>query len=303
MLKNFICRIFIFWFCLLLSLVVYSNEPDKVTGSLSAASKVQSQASADLQTLLKGQSDFLIEQAYVLIEIERLKTPQANSALGTLEQLKRIDPSNPAVKEIGRAIGDKYLELTRAKIELGLKSLAQEHLDSASSFIQDGLVLADYQSRVHNIGAVTQVTPEETVAATTIAATTIAATTVVGTRKVTNVESPKDKLICDPDVKVAGAPLSGRTFTVTQSLPLTERQILSKSKSSITKNYSNIQDTNDGFTYQQARQAELAPLTFNLSVKPDGKDTMLIMVANIPTGVGVSKSAARKGFCDILSSF
>ena len=106
-----------------------------------------------------------------------------------------------------------------------------------------------------------------------------------------------------PDVKAVGIPLLGRTLTLRQSLPLSEAQILSKSKSKIIEEYSNIQDISNGLTFEQARQGNGVPLKFNLSVRPDGNNTMLTIAVKIPAGVATTKGGVRKGFCELLDTF
>ena len=266
---------------------------DAVPAAVAPQVENQSQAANQAQALLKEQADFLIEQAYVHIENLRLKTPKTNSALGSLEQLRRIDSANPAIAKIERAIGEKYLELSSAKVRQGKKSGAQQHLDSAKQFITDDSVLADHQLKVDNTRTITS----PTAAATTEGG---AVEKVVAAEKVQPV---KANLICDPDIKAVGVPLLGRTMTVRQSLPLARNHLISTSKVEIAKAYINLRDTDSGLYFEQARKSKGPPIKFDLSVRPDGNNHMLTIVAKVPAGLAITKAGGRKAFCELLAAF
>jgi len=270
------------------------SDPASVVTSEAAASPIAQESEA--QALLRQQAEFLVEQANEHIANFRLQTPENNSALGSLNQLKRIDPKNQNIIEIERAIGEKYLGLASGKIEQGDKAAAQRHLDSAAQFVSNKTVLADYQTRVNNTKVVARNQDPINANQNSVAAST-AVTENVQAQEVNSGPA----IICDPDVKSVGVPVLGRTFTARQSLPRTEQQILSKSMEAIRKDYSNIRESGNTITFEQKRNGP--PLRLNLSVRPDGNNSMLTVVAKIPAGVLTTKAGIKTSFCNLIESF
>lgn len=231
------------------------------------------QAELDAQALLREQADFLVAQAKEHIAHLRLKTPKNNSALGSLEQLKRIDPEHPTIVEIERSIGEKYLGLALSKIKQGHRASAQKHLNSASEFIKDQTVLSEYQAKVEAIS----------------------------TTQKQEGRGQSSGFACKPEVKVIGIPMLGRTLIARQSLPLTKQQIMRKSLPEIRRSYSNIQQQRNGITFQQATKGK--PIKFELDVMRDGNNTQLSVKAKTPSGFLIKKGDYKKAFCDLLATF
>jgi len=236
------------------------------------------------QRLLNEQVEFLVAQAHEHIANFRLKTPKNNSALGSLEQLKRIAPQSPKIAEIEKAIGDKYLGLASSKIRQGDKASAQKHLSSAKGFINDKAVLNEYQANVDAL-PVKRAEP------------------VSQGQKQSQTTKPiaKADFVCDPSVKVIGVPLLGRTFIARQSLPLSKQEILSKSLPWVKKDYSNVRQGNNSITFEQP--AKRKPLKAELQVMRDGNNTQLTITTKTPPGLVVKKSDYKKTFCDLLATF
>lgn len=232
------------------------------------------------QRLLNEQADFLVEQAREHIANFRLQTPKTNSALGSLEQLKRIAPQSPKVEEIEQAIGDKYLSLASSKIKQGDKAAAQKHLRSANSFIKDQQVLNEYQARVDAI----TVKPAEPVAKVQEPSQTV-----------------KSSFACNPVVKAIGVPMLGRTFIARQSFPLSKQEILSKSLPWIKSDYSNVRQSSNGITFEQPTKRK--PIKAELQVMRDGNNTQLTITTKTPPGFVVKKADYKKTFCDLIATF
>ena len=242
----------------------------------------------DVAELLKEQADFLVAQANEHIANFRLKTPKNNSALGSLEQLKRIDPENENIAVIEKSIGEKYLGLTIKKIEEGQKSAAQHHLNSASEFIKDEAVLVDYQAKVE---ATKRYTPPVSVEPSTIQGddTYQSSATVV-------------PIACDPVVSFSGVPLiGGQLFTAQQLLPVSASSALEKSAKAVRLTYNRVVVSRDKITYEQATSTK--PIKFTLTVTPSGNYSQITIKAKSPTGIVLKKSGYKKGFCDLLEKF
>ena len=227
--------------------------------------------------LLREQAGFLVEQANEHIKSSRLKTPKNNSALSSLEQLKKIDPENENIVAIETAIGNKYLSLSSGKINKGDKRGAQSYLNSASEFIQDEAVINQQQQKIDSYVA------------------PVATTTTVQNSGTINTS----KLVCEPSAKAAGVPLLGRSFTVKQSLPRTESTILSTAKRVIQRTYNNVRQSGSKITYEQPTKGK--PIKFTLTVKRDGNNTLLSIKAKTPPGLVSQKSAYKTEFCAIVA--
>lgn len=237
------------------------------------------------QQLLKEQAEFLVVQAREHIANLRLQTPKSNSAVGSLEQLKRIDPQSPSIAEIEKAIGEKYLSLASSKMKQGDKAGAQRHLTSAGGFIRDKTQLNEYQARVDSV----QAKPARP-----------AAKSQAVNRAVEPVAQKVD-IACNPTVQVIGVPLLGRTLIARQSLSMSKQEILRKSMPWIQSDYINIQPRKNGISFQQATKRK--PLKIELEVMRDGKFTQLSLISKTPPGLVVKKSAYKNTFCELLATF
>lgn len=255
------------------------------------AQSAQGEASTKAEQLLQKQADFLVAQAYEHIENFRLKTPKSNSALGSLEQLKLIDPESASVAEVEKAIGEKYLSLASSKITQGDKAGAQKHLNSATTFIRNKAQLSEYQTRVDS----TQVKRAKPVAAAKPSSSNNSSNNVPAAQSL-----PID-YVCKPVVKIKGLPLLGRTLTATQSLPLSKQYILSKSLPWVQSDYSNVKQQNDRITFEQATKR--TPITFELKVTTDGNNTQLSLLGKTPKGLVIKKSDYKNTFCELLATF
>jgi len=255
---------------------------------LSEAAK-DTEKSNDATELLKEQAEFLVTQANDHILNFRLKTPKNNSALGSLEQLRKIDPENQNISIIEKSIGEKYLSLASKKIQEGQKSAAQNHLNSASEFIKDEAVLVDYQAKVE---ATKKHVPLSAATPSTIQSndTYKAAPTTVA------------PLACDPVVSFSGVPLiGGQLFTAQQSLPLSSNSALDKSARAVRLTYNSVVVSGNKITYEQATSTK--PIKFTLTVTPSGDYSQIVIKAKTPTGIVLKKSGYKKGFCDLLEKF
>jgi len=253
--------------------------------SKGAVSAVEEPSRAE--ALLQEQADFLVSQANDHIANFRLKTPKNNSALGSLEQLKRIDPQNSNISLIEKSIGEKYLSLASQKIKKSEKAAAQKHLNSASEFINDQAVLDDYSSRVAAIKRkpapnVNNDTPANRTQTTSVSKTT-----------------NSSGFSCKTRVKAIGLPLLGRTLIARQSLPLSKQAILDKAAVEIQREYNNIRRSNNQITFEQPSSGK--PVKFTLEVQPDGNNTQLSVTAKTPPGLVITRSNYKTAFCELIS--
>ena len=242
-------------------------------------------AANDTAQLLKKQAAFLVAQANEHVDNFRLQTPKSNSALGSLEQLKAIDPNNENIALIEKRIGEKYLGLASKKVDQGQKSAAQKHLNSAKKFISDESLLASHQAKVDATQA-----PQSAVAKTKPANTA-------------NSAAPSSTpLNCDPTVKLSGIPLiGGQLFTAQQLLPLSPQDTLSRSLKAVNLSYENVQSSGNKITYEQSTSGK--PITATLSVTPSGDFAKIVIKAKTPAGVVIKKSGFKQSFCDLLADF
>jgi len=263
-----------------------SNDADNIT----LPSSENTQPSVDTDTpqisnaeaLLKEQASFLAEQAKSHIAGFRLKTPKGNSALSSLNQLKKIDPQNPAVNEIEQMIGEAYLSLANGKIESSDKAAAHKHITSAKEFISDSSVIENYQSRAD------AVKPPKAVAKAASPSPQPSSNT------------SSNSYACDPNVKAIGIALLGRTFIARQSLPLSKDAILNKSETFIRRDYRNVRRSRAGLSYEQATSGK--PIKFALELRRDGDKTQLSITGKTPPGVSISKKNYKIAFCELVSA-
>ena len=244
-------------------------------------------ASSEVAALLKQQADFLVTQANEHIANYRLKTPKSNSALGTLEQLQKIDPNNENIQIIREGIGKRYLSLASGKINKGQKSSAQKSLESAKEFITDDSLIAEYQTRINNIATAPAPTPTPSKSTTSSSASSQASSTA---------------LACNPTVKLAGIPLiGGQSLTAEQTLPLSVNSVLNKAFSAVQKDYENIKRSGKKITYEQSTQTK--PIKFTLTVSKSGSGSNINIKAKTPAGILIKKSGYKQGFCELLAKF
>jgi len=252
-------------------------------------SNISLENSGEITELLKEQADFLVTQANEHIANFRLKTPEKNSALESLNQLKKIDLGNENIPIIEKNIGEKYLLLAAKKIEEGQKSSAQNYLNSASEFIKDEAILVDYQAKV---AATKQRMPEPLIATRVRSSQPYRAP----------IPAPVAPIACDPVVSFSGIPLiGGQSFTAQQSLPISSKSALDKSARAVRLIYNRVVASGNQITYEQA--TSINPIKFTLTVVPSGNYSQIRIKAKTPTGIVLKKSGYRKGFCDLLEKF
>jgi len=255
------------------------EDPLKQPEPVAALESNESRAAA----LLREQADFLVEQANDHIKSSRLKTPKNNSALSSLEQLRRIDPENENIPVIEDAIGNKYLRLASGKINKGDKRGAQSYLNSAGEFLNDKAPINDMQQRINSYVAPAPVASVSSSQRTTS----------------TTSSSRLPALACEPSARAAGVPVLGRTFTVKQSYPRAQSTILSTAARVIRRTYSNVQQSSGKITYQQPTKGK--PIKFTLTVEVDGNNTQMMIKAKTPAGLVTTKAAYKKAFCEIVA--
>ena len=238
--------------------------------------------------LLQEQANFLVTQANEHIANFRLKTPKSNSALGTLEQLKKIDPNNENISLIQEKIGKKYLSLASGKIKNGQKASAQSNLNSAKEFISDDSLITQYQTKINNITS-TPINNSSTTSTSNITSSS-------------NSSSNTAALACDPVIKLAGIPLiGGQSLTAQQSLPLSADSALRKALSAVQKTYQNVRQSGKKITYEQSTSTK--PITFTLTVSKSGNYSQINVEAKTPAGIVIKKSGYKQGFCELLANF
>ena len=263
-----------------------TESSESAQTSATEQNDVQTQAtesddSLSSATLLKQQADFLVTQANEHIANFRLKTPKTNSAVGTLEQLKKIDPNNENISIIERSIGEKYLSLASGKIKKGQKASAQNSLESAKQFLNDDSLIAQYQTEINNISVSAPAT---------------------NTTPAPSTPKQETALVCDPEVKLVGIPLiGGQSLTAQQSLPLSVNVAVQKALNAVQKTYQNVKKSGNKITYEQATSTK--PIKVTLTVSASGNDSYISVKAKTPAGIVIKKSGYKQGFCELLADF
>jgi len=259
-----------------------SEEPQKSTlNDINSAvddSQSSQQLSEDTKPVVNDTTSTENSSAAQLLQ------EQANS-LGTLEQLKKIDPNNENISLIQEKIGKKYLSLASGKINNGQKASAQSNLNSAKEFINDDSLIAQYQTKINNITS----TPINNSSTTSTSNTTSSS----------NSSSNTAALACDPVIKLAGIPLiGGQSLTAQQSLPLSADSALRKALSAVQKTYQNVRQSGKKITYEQSTSTK--PITFTLTVSKSGNYSQINVKAKTPAGIVIKKSGYKQGFCETV---
>ena len=245
-----------------------------------------------LTELLNNQIEFLIEQAEDHIKSYRLRTPEKNSAISSIAQIKKLNSNHPSIKILEKKVADRYVTLARSNSKKGNKAQAYNNLEAAR---QIGNIDESYDAiRAEITSNLAKKTTQVSKAQNISQANSLP--------KSSSSRQSKYKKTCTPTVKVTGIPFLGEKLVALQSMPHNVSNVLEKAS----KYLDNLKDDSivnkrkgaNSITFDQ--QLKTNKISYTLEYNSNGNQNIVQLEARVKTGLFLSKQNFRNVFCDFI---